>query len=82
MRWVSVALLALAGLMALACGSGAGSATAGTGKPQLSYEGTAGGTTESTQQGGAVHVNGYTRANGAYVAPHTRSAPGRGGGRR
>lgn len=26
-------------------------------------------------RGGAVHVSGYTRANGTYVAPHYRSAP-------
>lgn len=25
--------------------------------------------------GGTVNVRGYTRANGTYVAPHTRSAP-------
>jgi hypothetical protein len=27
--------------------------------------------------GGTVHVNGYTRKNGTYVAPYTRSAPRR-----
>jgi hypothetical protein len=27
--------------------------------------------------GGAVHVSGYTRSNGTYVAPHYRSAPDR-----
>jgi hypothetical protein len=26
--------------------------------------------------GRTVHVNGYTRSNGTYVAPHNRSAPG------
>lgn len=26
-------------------------------------------------RGGAVHVSGYTRSNGTYVAPHYRSAP-------
>ena len=28
--------------------------------------------------GGSVHVRGYTRSDGTYVPPHTRSAPGRG----
>jgi hypothetical protein len=28
--------------------------------------------------GGSVHVKGYTRKDGTYVAPHTRSAPGMG----
>ncbi len=31
--------------------------------------------------GGDVHVRGYTRSNGTYVAPHSRAAPGHGGGR-
>lgn len=30
--------------------------------------------------GGTVQVRGYYRKNGTYVAPHTRSAPGSGGG--
>jgi hypothetical protein len=30
--------------------------------------------------GGSVHVRGYYRKNGTYVAPHTRSAPSHGGG--
>jgi hypothetical protein len=30
---------------------------------------------------GRVYVHGYTRADGTYVAPHTRAAPGHGGGR-
>jgi hypothetical protein len=30
--------------------------------------------------GGSVHVSGYTRSNGTYVAPHTRAAPGSGSG--
>ncbi|WP_374175188.1 hypothetical protein [Flavobacterium tructae] len=30
-----------------------------------------------TSSGGSVHVKGYTRKNGTYVAPHTRSAPRR-----
>lgn len=29
---------------------------------------------------GRVHVRGYTRRDGTYVRPHTRSAPGGGGG--
>jgi len=34
--------------------------------------------TESTgSSGGSVHVKGYTRKNGTYVSPHTRSAPRR-----
>lgn len=32
--------------------------------------------------GGPVQVRGYTRANGTYVAPYSRSAPGSGGRRR
>jgi hypothetical protein len=31
---------------------------------------------------GTVYVRGYTRRDGTYVQPHTRSAPGTGGGRR
>lgn len=31
----------------------------------------------TTSSGGSVHVKGYTRKNGTYVAPHTRSAPRR-----
>ncbi|BFM43957.1 hypothetical protein CFS9_25980 [Flavobacterium sp. CFS9] len=30
-----------------------------------------------TSSGGSVQVKGYTRKNGTYVAPHTRSAPRR-----
>ncbi len=30
----------------------------------------------SPPSGGPVHVRGYTRKDGTYVAPHTRSAPG------
>ena len=30
-----------------------------------------------TSSGGTVQVKGYTRKNGTYVAPHTRSAPKR-----
>lgn len=29
----------------------------------------------STSSGGTVHVKGYTRKDGTYVRPHTRSAP-------
>lgn len=32
----------------------------------------------SKSSGGAVHVRGYTRKDGTYVRPHTRSAPGSG----
>ena len=35
-----------------------------------------------TQSGKTVNVRGYTRKDGTYVAPHTRSAPGSGTGRR
>ncbi|HEX9985380.1 MAG TPA: hypothetical protein VGF69_19140 [Thermoanaerobaculia bacterium] len=31
----------------------------------------------STGEPKTVHVNGYTRADGTYVRPHTRSAPDR-----
>lgn len=31
----------------------------------------------STSSGGTVHVKGYTRKDGTYVQPHTRSAPRR-----
>ena len=31
----------------------------------------------STYSGGTVHVKGYTRKDGTYVKPHTRSAPRR-----
>jgi len=31
----------------------------------------------SNSSGGTVHVKGYTRKNGTYVSPHTRSAPRR-----
>ncbi len=31
----------------------------------------------STSSGGTVHVKGYTRKDGTYVRPHTRSAPRR-----
>ncbi|MBB6238470.1 hypothetical protein HDC90_003103 [Pedobacter sp. AK013] len=31
----------------------------------------------TTSSGGTVHVKGYTRKNGTYVSPHTRSAPRR-----
>lgn len=31
----------------------------------------------NTSSGGTVQVKGYTRKNGTYVAPHTRSAPRR-----
>ncbi|MDR6489943.1 hypothetical protein J2799_004493 [Chryseobacterium vietnamense] len=33
--------------------------------------------TPSTSSGGTVHVKGYTRKDGTYVRPHTRSAPRR-----
>lgn len=33
--------------------------------------------TPSTSSGGTVHVKGYTRKDGTYVTPHTRSAPRR-----
>jgi hypothetical protein len=36
----------------------------------------------STGAGKDVRVRGYTRRDGTYVRPHTRSAPGRGGGGR
>jgi hypothetical protein len=36
----------------------------------------------SSSSNGTVYVKGYTRKDGTYVAPHTRSAPGSGGGRR
>lgn len=35
------------------------------------------GTQPPPQSGGSVQVHGYTRSNGTYVAPHTRSAPSR-----
>ena len=35
----------------------------------------AGWTASAFARGAAVHVSGYTRANGTYVAPHYRSAP-------
>lgn len=31
-------------------------------------------TNTSSQSGGSVHVKGYTRKDGTYVSPHTRSA--------
>lgn len=34
-------------------------------------------TRSSTSSGGTVHVKGYTRKDGTYVSPHTRSAPRR-----
>lgn len=33
--------------------------------------------TPSKSSGGTVHVKGYTRKDGTYVSPHTRSAPRR-----
>jgi endonuclease YncB( thermonuclease family) len=36
----------------------------------------------SSNTGGSVSVRGYTRSDGTYVAPYTRSAPGSGSGRR
>ena len=36
---------------------------------------------ESGSGSGRVNVHGYTRSDGTYVAPHTRAAPGHGGGR-
>lgn len=33
--------------------------------------------TKTSSGGGTVHVKGYTRKNGTYVSPHTRSAPRR-----
>jgi hypothetical protein len=41
--------------------------------------GSSGSSSSSTSSGGTVHVRGYTRSNGTYVAPYTRSAPSRGG---
>jgi hypothetical protein len=42
--------------------------------------------TPKGSSGGPVHVQGYTRSNGTFVQPHTRSAPGtgshHGGGRK
>ncbi|MDP5200985.1 hypothetical protein [Flavobacterium sp. DG2-3] len=32
---------------------------------------------QSSTSGGSVHVKGYTRKDGTYVSPHTRSAPRR-----
>lgn len=37
---------------------------------------------EKGEAGRTVYVRGYTRKDGTYVAPHTRSAPGSGGGSR
>ncbi len=34
-------------------------------------------TRSTTSSGGTVHVKGYTRKDGTYVSPHTRSAPRR-----
>lgn len=34
-------------------------------------------TSTSSSSGGSVHVKGYTRKNGTYVSPHTRSSPKR-----
>lgn len=39
------------------------------------------GSSSSKSSGGSVHVKGYTRKDGTYVAPHTRSSPGMGVGR-
>jgi Staphylococcal nuclease homologue len=51
-----------------------------------SYSGSTGSAASSgysgSSSGGSVSVRGYTRSDGTYVAPYTRSAPGRGGGRR
>jgi hypothetical protein len=49
--------------------------------PADSYSAPAGSssTSFSTSKGGPVQVKGYTRSNGTYVAPHTRSAPSKGG---
>lgn len=41
-----------------------------TSTPSYSY-------TPNKSHGGTVHVKGYTRKNGTYVSPHTRSAPRR-----
>lgn len=40
--------------------------------PNANYSGT-----KSTYSGGTVQVKGYTRKDGTYVRPHTRSAPRR-----
>ncbi|AQX10870.1 hypothetical protein [Elizabethkingia meningoseptica] len=41
-------------------------------KPTSSYD-----YTPNTSSSGTVHVKGYTRKDGTYVSPHTRSAPRR-----
>lgn len=43
-------------------------------KPSSTY---GSGSTSSKSTGGTVHVKGYTRKDGTYVRPHTRSAPRR-----
>jgi hypothetical protein len=49
-------------------------------QPRTSQDSTGAGATASSGGGGnkTVHVNGYTRKNGTYVAPHDRAAPGNG----
>lgn len=39
-----------------------------------------GGSSGSSSGSKSVHVQGYTRSDGTYVAPHYRSSPGTGGG--
>ena len=36
---------------------------------------------EDAKRGGPVHVDGYTRKDGTYVKPYTRSAPTNGKGK-
>lgn len=52
-------------------------AASGASTSSSSGGGSSGGCTGSC----SVHVRGYTRKDGTYVRPHTRSAPGRGGRR-
>ncbi|RZL17069.1 MAG: hypothetical protein EOO89_09790 [Pedobacter sp.] len=49
-------------------------ATSTSYKPSSSY---GSGSTTTKSIGGTVHVKGYTRKDGTYVRPHTRSAPRR-----
>jgi hypothetical protein len=65
------------------CADGSVSGSSGSGTCS-SHDGIAGGSTTphataapSTSSSGAVHVSGYTRKDGTYVRPHTRSAPRR-----
>jgi len=64
--WATAGMFLVLGLPGAIQAKGGGGGRGGGGR---------GGASHTSTSGQAVHVNGYTHANGTYVAPHMRSHP-------